>query len=116
MDCHPSDHAEWPWTPSGDPDAPMPAAPVRIPARNGPALSAAVNWAGVDGETLGAWVQAVDGGRFRLLVEALPDGGWDWIIWHTRDQSRSGCGKAPTASHAMLAAEQALTRIAGESR
>lgn len=79
-------------------------------------MAAQVEWASIDAETHGAWVRASDGGRFRLLVERLPDGGWDWAIWHTDDPGLGGYGRAPTALCAMLAAEHALMRIMGECR
>lgn len=45
------------------------------------------------------------GSKRYLVVEALPDGGWDWIAWADDQDTCFSHGRAPTRGAAMEAAE-----------
>ena len=47
------------------------------------------------------------GARWFLVVEALPDGGWDWLVWINDGSGRCMHGIAVNATAAMSAAEDA---------
>ena len=47
-----------------------------------------------------------------LVVERLPDGGWDWIAWCQERAGVSRQGVADNAATAMAAAERAATLLA----
>ena len=47
-----------------------------------------------------------------LVVERLPDGGWDWLAWSEDRAGASQHGLAETAAMAMAAAEQAASLLA----
>ena len=63
----------------------------------------AVSWVR-DGDTL---YGMMDGGAYRLIVEALPDRkGWDWAVWRQEQRPELvACGTAPTADAAIDQAE-----------
>jgi len=46
-----------------------------------------------------------------LVVERLPDGGWDWAAWHRDAAGLSRHGVAPSAATAMEAAERAAVLL-----
>ena len=50
---------------------------------------------------------ATSQGRRFLVVEELPDGGWDWVTWGQGRQTRPLHGTAVTARLAMSAASRA---------
>ena len=50
------------------------------------------------------------GVRRYLLVEALPTGGWDWVVWIADGSGRSLTGTAATRAEAMEAAELGTRR------
>ena len=58
-------------------------------------------FAGILENEAGAW--------FRLSVERLPDGGWDWIVWNPTLEARYGAAGSHEA--ALTAAEAAITMI-----
>jgi hypothetical protein len=48
------------------------------------------------------------GERYYLVVDVLPNGGWNWSVWRQGDDWRIAVnGTAPTARDAMRAAEAA---------
>lgn len=53
-------------------------------------------------------------GTCRLVVEPLPDGGWDWVVWTRERSERCLYGTAATASLAKGAAEAATLLMKSE--
>jgi hypothetical protein len=65
-------------------------------------------WIKVDDRIFAAAVQGEDGDQFRLSVERVPGGGWDWTVWSAKVEPRYGT--APSRDAAMVAAEAAVAR------
>lgn len=63
-------------------------------------------WTKVDDRTFAAAVQGKDGDQFRLSVERVPGGGWDWTVWSAKVEPRYGTAASRDA--AMAAAEAAV--------
>ena len=67
-------------------------------------------------EDLFTAVAASCDGRHFLVVERLPDGGWDWAAWGAeRRNAQCVHGTAPTAAQGMVAAEQAAAMLGAGS-
>lgn len=56
------------------------------------------------------------GGRLFLVVEALPDGGWDWMAWADDRSGRSLRGRCPTRAQAVQAAEHGVELLGSVRR
>jgi hypothetical protein len=65
-------------------------------------------WIEVDDYVLAATIDREDGKKFRLSVEWLPTGGWDWVVWSSTAESYYGVTASCDA--AMIAAETAVAR------
>lgn len=52
------------------------------------------------------------GSKRHLVVEALPEGGWDWVTWANDGTGRCLHGRAGTQHRAMEAAERGAMLIA----
>jgi hypothetical protein len=63
------------------------------------------------GRAFHATVEAPSGSvLFHLIVEELPDGAWDWAVWHPGGPSSPGQhGVATSVQEAMRAAKEAAT-------
>lgn len=66
-------------------------------------------WIEVDDYVLAATIDRDDGKKFRLSVEWLPTGGWDWVVWSSTAESYYGVTASCDA--AMIAAETAVALI-----
>jgi hypothetical protein len=64
-------------------------------------------WIEVDDYVLAATMDRDDGKKFRLSVEWLPTGGWDWVVWSSKAESCYGvtasCDAAITAAETAVA-------------
>ena len=65
-------------------------------------------------ETMDLFTAALgrDPHRRFLVVERLPDGGWDWVTWHRDHTGILQHGIADTAAEAMADAERAAGLLA----
>jgi hypothetical protein len=66
-------------------------------------------WIEVDDYVLAATMDRDDGKRFRLSVEWLPTGGWDWVVWSSKAESCYGVTESCDA--AIIAAETAVALV-----
>ncbi len=62
--------------------------------------------------TLLATRPARDGGPIRAVVEQLPDGSWDWIVWQDGRGRASCSGTSPTRAGAIGAADAVADELA----
>ena len=61
------------------------------------------------GESFYADAELASGAKIYVIVERLPDGGWDWAVWRSGDGwTVSHHGVADTAREGMRAAERAM--------
>ena len=66
-------------------------------------------WIEVDDYVIAATMYSADGKRFRLSVEWLPTGGWDWVVWSSKAESWYGATRSCDA--AIGAAEAVVDRL-----
>jgi hypothetical protein len=72
-------------------------------------------WVEADGITSATAVSAGDGRGFRLVVEPMPDAGWDWTVWEIGQRGAARYGMASSPEVAMRCAEDVLGEMASES-
>ena len=68
-------------------------------------------WAS-DGPELFMASETGSGHKQYMVVEALPEGGWDWVAWGVGQTGQCLHGRADTLTNAMAAAERAAARLA----
>ena len=51
------------------------------------------------------------GGRRNVVVECLPDGGWDWVAWTDGEATQRRQGQARSLEAAMTAAERGAAAL-----
>jgi hypothetical protein len=66
-------------------------------------------WIEVDDWIFAGTLEDDGGERFRLSVERLPAGGWDWVVWNLQLEARYG--SAGSREAALTAAEAAIAMI-----
>lgn len=72
-----------------------------------------LGWAIETADLFSATIRRGGEARRHLLVESLPDGGWDWSAWSADGSGRVMHGQADTAGTAMAAAERAAKLLDG---
>ena len=70
-----------------------------------------VQWYSSDEYLYSTWARTSDGERVNLCVEAVPDGGWDWLVWSVSNSDHSLRGVETTLVRAMVSAERASASL-----
>jgi hypothetical protein len=73
-----------------------------------------VTWS-VSGGQCAARVPAF-GGLFYLTIEKMPDGRWEWLVWHSTDPSRTRHGYTFAPESARCSAELAMESFRSAER
>lgn len=68
-------------------------------------------WRSLDGTLHQACAIRRDGKLLHLCVEALPGGGWDWLVWPAENPARNRHGTTMTRADAMSAAARASAQL-----
>lgn len=68
-------------------------------------------WRSLDGTLYQACAIGCGGRQVHLCVEAVPDGGWDWLVWPAENPAQNRYGVTATREDAVRAAERALAQL-----
>lgn len=70
-----------------------------------------MHWSSSTPDLLTASVCDVSGARLYAIVEALPEGGWDWAAWAENRRTRPLHGECASHAAAVVAAERAAALL-----